>query len=1053
MRQTLLFALLLLTAASGFAQRTKPTPPKGNIDPSQLSRRAQIPMVPAAENPFGVAAPNYNKQTTLNMSTPGAVAVKVTFDVDGLPVLFEGKAKATAAEAALPAGDRALAYVAALKPASIKNPAQEFTVQNVQTDEQGNLHVRLQQVYQNIPVYGSELIAHTQDGDFQRLNGRYFPTPKLASVTPVLDATAAIQKGMTDFGAEKVKTSWSAEELQLIGGTQHKTELVVYVGKGSSNGGQLAWRVESHPNMLRRVVYFIDAQSGTVINHYDYTCEIDGGRIGAAGHTHTALTEDAPEVPEAPAVFIGPVTATGLDLLDISRTFGAYQISGGQVLLEDASKAMFNQLESSMPNDPVGAIVTLDALNTSPENQTGFNYDFVSSSSTTFNNKTAVSGHWNSNKSYDYYKSTFNRNSIDGVGGNIVAFVNVADGDGSSMENAYWNGEAMFYGNGGSAFKKLARGLDVGGHEMTHGVVEKTANLEYQDESGALNESFADIFGAMIDRDDWKIGEDVMQTGVSPSGALRDLADPHNGASNISSPWWQPKHVNEKFIGSDDNGGVHINSGIPNYAFYLFANNAAVGKDKAEQVYYKALRDYLVKSSKFVDCRIAVLQAATDLYGASVANAAAAAFDAVGITGSTPGGNYLGQLSPNPGVELMLVCSDDGQFLNLAAANGQVLGTIYSDGVGSRPSITDNGKQIVFVNGAGDIITVDLQYSGMTIFPTVNPPFSGSPVWRNVAISKDGRFIAGITNTQDNRVYFWDLSDPFQFDPVTYFLYNPTYSQDPTTTGEVKYADVLEFDYSGTNLMYDAFNELTNSQGQDISYWDIGFLQFWENGTFAAGQTPFISKLFGGLPENTNVGDPVFAKNSPFIIAFDVFDVYANTYDIFGANTETGDNFPIVTESTGLGWPTFNKSDNKISFEAPGATGYTIYTQGLKPSKIEPQGGSTLFVDSHYWGVWFANGSRSLAVGTDEATSGFSTISASPNPTTDLTRISLHADTRAEALVQVTNLLGATVLSRTVQLEAGQNSFDLDLNQMPAGTYVVRVFAGKDGAAIKVVKN
>ena len=92
------------------------------------------------------------------------------------------------------------------------------------------------------------------------------------------------------------------------------------------------------------------------------------------------------------------------------------------------------------------------------------------------------------------------------------------------MENAYWNGDAMWYGNGGSTFKPLARGLDVGGHEMTHGVVEKTANLIYQDESGALNESFADIFGSMIDRDDWLIGEDVMQPNTN--AALRSMQDP-----------------------------------------------------------------------------------------------------------------------------------------------------------------------------------------------------------------------------------------------------------------------------------------------------------------------------------------------------------------------------------------------------------------------------------------------------------------------------------------------------------------------------------------------
>jgi bacillolysin len=142
--------------------------------------------------------------------------------------------------------------------------------------------------------------------------------------------------------------------------------------------------------------------------------------------------------------------------------------------------------------------------------------------------------------------------------------INVADEDGSSMGNAFWNGQAMFYGNGDGAFQPLARGLDVAGHEMTHGVVQSTANLDYEGESGALNESFADVFGSMIDRDDWKIGEDVVKTSAFPSGALRSLEDPHNGAStNNFNAGWQPRHYDERYKGTEDNGGVHINSGIP----------------------------------------------------------------------------------------------------------------------------------------------------------------------------------------------------------------------------------------------------------------------------------------------------------------------------------------------------------------------------------------------------------------------------------------------------------------------------------------------------------
>ena len=93
------------------------------------------------------------------------------------------------------------------------------------------------------------------------------------------------------------------------------------------------------------------------------------------------------------------------------------------------------------------------------------------------------------------------------------------------------------------------------------------------------------------------------------------MADPHNMGTSLSQSYWQPKTVTEMYLGSEDNGGVHINSGIGNYAYYLYAT--AVTKEKAERVFYKALDDYLTSTSQFIDWRIAVIQAASDLYGAS----------------------------------------------------------------------------------------------------------------------------------------------------------------------------------------------------------------------------------------------------------------------------------------------------------------------------------------------------------------------------------------------------------------------------------------------------
>ncbi|CAG0908569.1 unnamed protein product, partial [Darwinula stevensoni] len=156
-----------------------------------------------------------------------------------------------------------------------------------------------------------------------------------------------------------------------------------------------------------------------------------------------------------------------------------------------------------MPDDPDGVIWTIDAFNTSPE-KSNFKYDHVTSTNNSWSSKTAVSSHYNGGQAFEYFRNVHGRKSINGQGGNIISFVNVADDDGSSMGNAFWNGQAMFYGNGDGAFQPLARGLDVAGHEMSHGVIQSTANLEYQGESGALNESFADVFGVLIDRDDWK---------------------------------------------------------------------------------------------------------------------------------------------------------------------------------------------------------------------------------------------------------------------------------------------------------------------------------------------------------------------------------------------------------------------------------------------------------------------------------------------------------------------------------------------------------------------
>ena len=207
----------------------------------------------------------------------------------------------------------------------------------------------------------------------------------------------------------------------------------------------------------------------------------------------------------------------------------------------------------------------------------------------------------NLGKAFEYYADTFGRDSYDNSGAELIASINFCEKPGTPTHNAYWDGHQMKFGDG------YAASLDVTAHELTHAITDRTADLEYKCQSGALNEAMSDIFASNVDSDDWEIGEDL------PGGALRDMANPANG----DPP--QPAHVDD-FVempndGSpfNDNGGVHYNSGIPNHAYYLMVQS--IGRKAAEQIVYRALTEKLEPTSGFEEFRTASLDVARELWG------------------------------------------------------------------------------------------------------------------------------------------------------------------------------------------------------------------------------------------------------------------------------------------------------------------------------------------------------------------------------------------------------------------------------------------------------
>lgn len=964
--------------------------------------------------------------TAINKGTIGKVAptepatdryeLVVRSEESNLPVFIRSK---PAAAAALKSTSHTLElqtylYLEELKTLlEVESPKETFKIERISDDPTGRTHIRLNQVYKGIEVYGADVAVHFgRAGEGSLFNGRYRKVREDIDVTPVISSQIALVKAEDHLKTRNKSLVSDNLHLLPVSLLTPEIRLVIYKPRTRYAGDLLTWHITLYTSDHHRWEYFIDANSGQVLGFFENTCHADGAR-----------------------------TANASDLNGVSRTINTYQV-GSTYFLLDAGRNMFDTAASQLPDEPVGAIVTIDMNNTWGENQS---FRYILSGTNTWNSPTAVSAHYNAGVSYEYYRQKHDRNSIDGNGGTIWSIVNVPDSEtGESMDNAFWNGRFMCYGNGDIAFKPLAGGLDVAGHEMTHGVVENTANLVYEGESGAINESMADIFGSMMDPEDWLIGEDVVKTAVYTSGALRSLSDPHNGGSSLNDRGFQPKYMNEKYQGSEDNYGVHINSGIPNHAFYLYAT--AIGRDKAAATYYRALsNNYLTKSSQFTDLRLAVIQAATDLYGASSAEVtqAAAAFDAVGIsTGQGSGDDPV--LPENPGDEYVLVYNTDLMDFNTlyrSTLDQSVVDPLTSTGFISRPSVTDDGSVAVFV--ADDytlhaIITTPGETSDEYVL-------QNQPIWSNAVISKDGNRLAAVTDDMDTAIYVYDfISEQW----AKFSLYTPTYTQGINSAGPV-YADALEFDYSGEYLVFDVFNILKNTDGANIEYWDVNFIRVWDKKAEDFGDGT-IFKLFSSIPENVSIGNPAFSKKSPDILAFDYLSTNPEEYYILGCNIETGD-VDIIAENNIIGWPSFNKDDSRVAFSAiNNEDNPQIDYVFLNSNKISSDGIAHDMFSFAKWPVYFSDGERIISFVKRQGVAK-SELNSYPNPFRDNLNINIPEGFSGDGLVEIINFTGQKVFSEEMYLTENENAV-LHLEHLKPGYYLLRITNDKDRITGRIIK-
>jgi bacillolysin len=471
----------------------------------------------------------------------------------------------------------------------IKNPKANLKAKKVEKDDLGMTHVRFNQTKNGIPVEGSEVIVHyNKDNEITAVNGAYNQQVEDANldVSPSLSGSKAINIAKSAVKAPDKLTYEPTSELVILpfNGNNHLAYKVNVNFLGDAPGN---WFV------------FVDAKSGEIVDQYN-----------AIMHAEDIKTQ----------------TGTGIGvlgehrLLHISRT------------KEEHEGTMFQMADFS--HEGLEGILTYDYSNNYLElfknKDASFKSDF---------DRPAVDAHYNSEKVYEYYLDEHGRNSLDDEGMPIQSVVHY----GTNYNNAFWNGTYMVYGDGDGEFMiPLSAGLDVAAHEMAHGVTSNSANLEYRYQSGALNEAFSDIFGALIDDENWELGEDIMAPAAKESGreSLRSLSDPSKYPVNAAyvpygnGEGMYPSHMDEYYDlpRNLDNGGVHINSSIINHAAYLTAQD--IGREKLGKIYYRALTTYLTSTSDFSDARQAIIQSAVDLYGegSPEVEAAAGGFDSVGIT-------------------------------------------------------------------------------------------------------------------------------------------------------------------------------------------------------------------------------------------------------------------------------------------------------------------------------------------------------------------------------------------------------------------------------------
>jgi len=500
-------------------------------------------------------------------------------------------------------------------------------------DQMGMTHYRYGQKYNNIPVENGMVIVHSKNGKLVSINGTFIKGLQGGS-TPSLPEKVALKYATDNINASVYmwQIPGADAELQRIMKDPSLTytpkgELVYVSGDGTYTPAsyRLAYKFDVYAAepMSRHYVY-VDASNGNILSKVD--------RIH-----HYDVSNTAETVYKGTQSIVADWTGSQYRLRETGRGNGieTYDLNQGT---NYASAVDFTDADGYWNN-----------VNAQQDEY-------------------ATDAHLGTERTYDFFLNNFGRNSIDNAGFSLISYVHYSSG----YNNAFWNGSYMTYGDGDGSYFTPLMSVDVCGHEVTHGLTNFTANLVYAYEPGALNESFSDIFGNCVeyftDPGDfsWSMGEDITPSNLG----IRNMANPNDFSNpdTYHGTYWE--------YSSYDNGGVHINSGVQNYWFYLLTTGGSgtndngdpfsvsgIGISDAQAIAFRNLTVYLTTNSQYADAAFYANQSAADLFGNNSNQQIQCnnAWYAVGIGSSTPTGD---DPAPYCAVSYTVDCTDDDYINN-----------------------------------------------------------------------------------------------------------------------------------------------------------------------------------------------------------------------------------------------------------------------------------------------------------------------------------------------------------------------------------------------------